>query len=160
MRLFVGVPIWTPFNRPQDDHPIRWEQPLLEETALLLAPEVMLYSVHCECGGVLLQVLGRASCLVGYRTLPAHVDQEFKSPQLLPNAKLQSFCSGMLKSCASWGVSIFISNLFVPDIPNLSDFIYLNDDYFRGSTYHTYELTEWFQVANSYIFLYLKLTKV
>jgi 1,2-dihydroxy-3-keto-5-methylthiopentene dioxygenase len=23
MRLFVGSPIWTPYNRPQDDHPIR-----------------------------------------------------------------------------------------------------------------------------------------
>ncbi|XP_024526210.1 1,2-dihydroxy-3-keto-5-methylthiopentene dioxygenase 1 [Selaginella moellendorffii] len=23
MRLFVGAPIWTPYNRPQDDHPIR-----------------------------------------------------------------------------------------------------------------------------------------
>ncbi len=24
MRLFVGSPIWTPYNRPQDDNPIRW----------------------------------------------------------------------------------------------------------------------------------------
>jgi len=23
VRLFVGEPIWTPYNRPQDDHPIR-----------------------------------------------------------------------------------------------------------------------------------------
>jgi 1,2-dihydroxy-3-keto-5-methylthiopentene dioxygenase len=23
MRLFVGEPVWTPYNRPQDDHPIR-----------------------------------------------------------------------------------------------------------------------------------------
>ncbi|CAM6092572.1 unnamed protein product [Calypogeia fissa] len=23
MRLFIGEPVWTPFNRPQDDHPIR-----------------------------------------------------------------------------------------------------------------------------------------
>ncbi|KAL7144794.1 hypothetical protein ABFS83_07G036200 [Erythranthe nasuta] len=23
MRLFVGEPVWTPFNRPQDDHPAR-----------------------------------------------------------------------------------------------------------------------------------------
>lgn len=23
MRLFVGEPIWTPYNRPQDEHPIR-----------------------------------------------------------------------------------------------------------------------------------------
>jgi 1,2-dihydroxy-3-keto-5-methylthiopentene dioxygenase len=25
MRLFVGSPIWTPLNRPQEDHPIRSE---------------------------------------------------------------------------------------------------------------------------------------
>jgi len=23
MRLFVGEPIWTPYNRPQDEHPVR-----------------------------------------------------------------------------------------------------------------------------------------
>jgi 1,2-dihydroxy-3-keto-5-methylthiopentene dioxygenase len=23
MRLFVGEPVWTPFNRPQEDHPSR-----------------------------------------------------------------------------------------------------------------------------------------
>jgi 1,2-dihydroxy-3-keto-5-methylthiopentene dioxygenase len=23
MRLFIGQPIWTPFNRPQEDHPSR-----------------------------------------------------------------------------------------------------------------------------------------
>lgn len=23
MRLFVGEPVWTPFNRPQEDHPAR-----------------------------------------------------------------------------------------------------------------------------------------
>ena len=23
MRLFVGEPVWTPYNRPQDDHPSR-----------------------------------------------------------------------------------------------------------------------------------------
>lgn len=23
MRLFVGEPIWTPFNRPQEEHPSR-----------------------------------------------------------------------------------------------------------------------------------------
>ncbi|BBN13202.1 1,2-dihydroxy-3-keto-5-methylthiopentene dioxygenase [Marchantia polymorpha subsp. ruderalis] len=23
MRLFIGEPVWTPYNRPQDDHPIR-----------------------------------------------------------------------------------------------------------------------------------------
>jgi len=23
MRLFVGEPVWTPYNRPQDEHPIR-----------------------------------------------------------------------------------------------------------------------------------------
>ncbi|KAL4200164.1 hypothetical protein AMTRI_Chr03g148310 [Amborella trichopoda] len=23
LRLFVGEPVWTPYNRPQDDHPIR-----------------------------------------------------------------------------------------------------------------------------------------
>lgn len=23
MRLFVGAPVWTPFNRPQEDHPSR-----------------------------------------------------------------------------------------------------------------------------------------
>jgi 1,2-dihydroxy-3-keto-5-methylthiopentene dioxygenase len=23
MRLFIGQPIWTPFNRPQDEHPSR-----------------------------------------------------------------------------------------------------------------------------------------
>lgn len=25
MRLFIGSPVWTPLNRPQDDHPIRKE---------------------------------------------------------------------------------------------------------------------------------------
>lgn len=25
MRLFVGEPVWTAFNRPQDDHPARKE---------------------------------------------------------------------------------------------------------------------------------------
>eukprot|EP00252_Welwitschia_mirabilis_P019614 TRINITY_DN458_c0_g1_i2.p2 TRINITY_DN458_c0_g1~~TRINITY_DN458_c0_g1_i2.p2 ORF type:complete len:192 (+),score=25.08 TRINITY_DN458_c0_g1_i2:231-806(+) len=25
MRLFVGEPVWTPYNRPQDDHPVRKE---------------------------------------------------------------------------------------------------------------------------------------
>ncbi|CAM9470572.1 unnamed protein product [Discosporangium mesarthrocarpum] len=25
MRLFVGDPIWTPYNRPQDEHPLRLE---------------------------------------------------------------------------------------------------------------------------------------
>ena len=25
MRLFVGEPVWTPLNRPQDEHPIRKE---------------------------------------------------------------------------------------------------------------------------------------
>ena len=23
MRLFVGEPVWTPFNRPQEEHPSR-----------------------------------------------------------------------------------------------------------------------------------------
>lgn len=23
MRLFVGEPVWTPYNRPQEDHPSR-----------------------------------------------------------------------------------------------------------------------------------------
>lgn len=23
MRLFIGQPVWTPFNRPQEDHPSR-----------------------------------------------------------------------------------------------------------------------------------------
>jgi 1,2-dihydroxy-3-keto-5-methylthiopentene dioxygenase len=23
MRLFVGAPVWTPFNRPQEEHPSR-----------------------------------------------------------------------------------------------------------------------------------------
>lgn len=23
MRLFVGPPVWTPFNRPQEEHPSR-----------------------------------------------------------------------------------------------------------------------------------------
>lgn len=23
MRLFVGEPVWTPFNRPQEEHPAR-----------------------------------------------------------------------------------------------------------------------------------------
>jgi 1,2-dihydroxy-3-keto-5-methylthiopentene dioxygenase len=23
MRLFIGQPVWTPFNRPQDEHPSR-----------------------------------------------------------------------------------------------------------------------------------------
>ncbi|VVB07190.1 unnamed protein product [Arabis nemorensis] len=26
MRLFVGEPVWTPYNRPQEDHPIRAQQ--------------------------------------------------------------------------------------------------------------------------------------
>lgn len=25
MRLFVGEPVWTPYNRPQEDHPVRKE---------------------------------------------------------------------------------------------------------------------------------------
>lgn len=25
IRLFVGEPVWTPYNRPQDDHPVRKE---------------------------------------------------------------------------------------------------------------------------------------
>lgn len=25
MRLFVGEPVWTPYNRPQEDHPARKE---------------------------------------------------------------------------------------------------------------------------------------
>jgi 1,2-dihydroxy-3-keto-5-methylthiopentene dioxygenase len=23
MRLFIGLPVWTPFNRPQEEHPSR-----------------------------------------------------------------------------------------------------------------------------------------
>lgn len=23
MRLFVGAPVWTPYNRPQEEHPSR-----------------------------------------------------------------------------------------------------------------------------------------
>ncbi|CAN0318456.1 unnamed protein product [Laminaria digitata] len=25
MRLFIGEPVWTPLNRPQEEHPVRKE---------------------------------------------------------------------------------------------------------------------------------------
>ena len=33
MRLFIGQPVWTPFNRPQEEHPSRkkYETKFLEE---------------------------------------------------------------------------------------------------------------------------------
>ncbi|XP_024400473.1 acireductone dioxygenase 3 isoform X2 [Physcomitrium patens] len=45
MRLFVGEPIWTPYNRPQDEHPVRKEyinlflKPHLDKSDLSLATQ-------------------------------------------------------------------------------------------------------------------------
>lgn len=39
MRLFKGEPVWTPYNRPQEDHPARMEyiQNLTEKVGVPVA---------------------------------------------------------------------------------------------------------------------------
>ncbi|MCD7453017.1 hypothetical protein HAX54_019274 [Datura stramonium] len=48
MRLFVGEPVWTPYNRPQEDHPARV---LLKEIQTFVKELLFTRSYICSCDG-------------------------------------------------------------------------------------------------------------